>query len=209
MAAWLVSGLSVGVVSMVIITVSYFLYSGLLADVTVATGPPPIKKVITFAYKYRKGPYRNCWKLFLETSKIGPELSPIAVFYDDPGKVPQLQNRYIVGSILSEGENEVDEEVQKRYETKGYKVYSFPFPEITHMVIASFPNRTLLSAFLRLIKVYRPLIRYMKENTTTPAYPIIEIYTDDLIHIMAPMNQHLRLCVPEVLQEVFHSGTDI
>lgn len=37
-------------------------------------------------------------------------------------QVPQLQNRYIVGSILSEGENEVDEEVQKRYETKGYKV---------------------------------------------------------------------------------------
>lgn len=97
MAAWLVSGLSVGVVSMVIITLSYFLYSGLLADVTVATGPPPIKKVITFAYKYRKGPYRNCWKLFLETSKIGPELSPIAVFYDDPGKVKHRSN----GSFFS------------------------------------------------------------------------------------------------------------
>ena len=26
---------------------------------------------------------------------------------------------------------------------------------------------------------------------------------------MAPLNQHLRFDVPEVLQEVFHSGTDI
>lgn len=65
---------------MVIITVSYLLYCGLLADVTVATGPPPVKKV-TLAYKYRRGHYRNCW-----------ELSPIALFHDDPAKVKHRSN---------------------------------------------------------------------------------------------------------------------
>lgn len=64
----------------------YALYSGLLSDVTVLTGSPPIKK-ITFVYKFQKGPYQNCGTLFKESLSIGPTLACIGVFYDDPKKV--------------------------------------------------------------------------------------------------------------------------
>ncbi|XP_073324123.1 testis-expressed protein 264 [Pagrus major] len=202
MAAWLFSGLSLGVVTTVI-TVSYLLYSGLLTHVTVATGPPPIKKV-TIAYKFRRGPYRNCWSLYVETSKIGPGLPQIGLFYDDPNKIPEPHCRYAVGSILSEEENEVDEEVLKRYETAGYKVFSFP--EVTHAVTASFPYRTLLSIFLRLIKVVRPLQRHMLENKKKPAFPLIEIYKDNLIQFMVPLNEHNKFGVPEVWHGTVISG---
>lgn len=64
----------------------YILYSGFLADITVLTGCPPIKKII-FAYKFKQGPYKNCGQLFKETNRIGPGLPSVGVFYDDPKKV--------------------------------------------------------------------------------------------------------------------------
>lgn len=70
----------------VITAAAYILYSGLLSDITVLTGFPPIKK-ITFAYKFRQGSYRNSGQLFKESRNIAPTLSCIGVFYDDPKKV--------------------------------------------------------------------------------------------------------------------------
>lgn len=80
-----------------VITAACILYSGLLPDITVLTGYPPIKK-ITFAYKFREGSYKNSGQLFKESRKIAPTLSCIGVFYDDPKKV----NNYtqIVRSVL-------------------------------------------------------------------------------------------------------------
>ncbi|XP_026162774.1 testis-expressed protein 264 isoform X2 [Mastacembelus armatus] len=109
---------------------AYIFYSGLLSEITVLTGSPPIKK-ITFAYKFKQGPYKSCGKLFKESHSVGPKLSCIGVFYDDPKKVPGSQCRCAVGSILSEGENKPDEELLKRYETLGFNVFSFP--EVTHV----------------------------------------------------------------------------
>uniref|UniRef100_A0A3Q3PYY2 Testis expressed 264, ER-phagy receptor n=1 Tax=Monopterus albus TaxID=43700 RepID=A0A3Q3PYY2_MONAL len=67
----------------------YIFYSGLLSDITVLTGSPPIKK-ITFAYKFKQGPYKNCGQLFKKFHNIGPKLSSIGVFYDDPKKERKL-----------------------------------------------------------------------------------------------------------------------
>lgn len=64
----------------------FLLYSGLLADVVVKTGPPPIRN-ITIAYKFKVGPYRESGAAFTETCSIAPKLSTIAVFYDDPKQV--------------------------------------------------------------------------------------------------------------------------
>lgn len=70
-----------------IATVGFFLlYSGLLTDVLVKTGPPPIRNV-TIAYKFKEGPYKECGAAFTESCSIGPKLSSIAVFYDDPKQV--------------------------------------------------------------------------------------------------------------------------
>lgn len=64
----------------------YLLYSGLLSDITIFSGSPPIKK-ITFAYKFKEGPYRHRGQLFRESSGIGPKLPCIGIYYDKPDKV--------------------------------------------------------------------------------------------------------------------------
>ena len=62
------------------------LYSGLLSDVVIKTGPPPIRNV-TIAYKFKEGSYKDCGSAYTETCSIGPKLSSIGIFYDDPKQV--------------------------------------------------------------------------------------------------------------------------
>ncbi|XP_040890973.1 testis-expressed protein 264 [Toxotes jaculatrix] len=191
----------------------YILHSGLLSDITVLTGSPPIKK-ITFAYKFKEGPYRHCGELFKESHSIGPKLSCIGVFYDDPKKVPGPQCRYAVGSILSEGENKADEELLKRYETSGFNVFSFP--EVTHVVSTSFPHRMFFSILLRVRRVYPQLELYIKERRLC-AHPFLEIYREGQIQFMAPLARQGDFYVPEVRQverrlsgeEESHSDTEV
>lgn len=64
----------------------FLLYSGLLSGVTINTGPPPIRNV-TIAYKFKEGSYKDCGAAFTESCSIGPKLSSIGVFYDDPKQV--------------------------------------------------------------------------------------------------------------------------
>ncbi|XP_026162773.1 testis-expressed protein 264 isoform X1 [Mastacembelus armatus] len=175
---------------------AYIFYSGLLSEITVLTGSPPIKK-ITFAYKFKQGPYKSCGKLFKESHSVGPKLSCIGVFYDDPKKVPGSQCRCAVGSILSEGENKPDEELLKRYETLGFNVFSFP--EVTHVVSTSFPHRTFLSVLLSVRRVYPQLEHYIKERRLC-AHPFLEIYREGQIQFMAPLARQGDFYVPEVRQ---------
>ncbi|TWW62145.1 Testis-expressed protein 264 [Takifugu flavidus] len=243
-----------------IATVGFFLlYSGLLTDVLVKTGPPPIRNV-TIAYKFKEGPYKECGAAFTESCSIGPKLSSIAVFYDDPKqffplfledwpvmsgvlglegmrvvirtdwvgaaahaarpevdclehvKVEHLHRcesnhfyfcssacalmfappssrgrynismplldlkglcvvsvppqrppekcRYAVGSVLSEGEEKPDEELQKMYEKFGFKVFSLP--EVSHTVTTAFPCTTSLSYALGAYRVYPKLASYIE-----------------------------------------------
>lgn len=191
----------------------YIFYSGLLSDITVLTGSPPIKK-ITFAYKFKQGPYKNCGQLFKKFHNIGPKLSSIGVFYDDPKKVPEPQCRCVVGSILSEGETEPDEELLKRYETLGFNIFSFP--EVTHVVTASFPNRTFFSMLLSVRRVYPQLEHYIKERKLC-AHPFLEIYREGQIQFMAPLARQGDFYVPEVRQaerrlseqDESHSDTEV
>lgn len=190
---------------------AYILYSGLLSDITVLSGSPPIKK-ITFAYKFKEGPYKNCGQLFKESHSIGPGLSCIGVFYDDPKKVPGPLCRYAVGSILSEGGTKADQELLERYETSGFNF--FTFPQVTHVVTTSFPFRTSLSILLGVRRVYPQLESYIKERRLC-AHPFLEIYTKDVIHFMAPLARQADFYVPEFRQverglaEDSHSDTDV
>lgn len=67
----------------------YVVYSGLLTEIHISTGPSPVKS-ITVAYKYREGPYRESGLLFAESCRIAPELPTVGVFYDDPKKVREV-----------------------------------------------------------------------------------------------------------------------
>lgn len=74
--------------------------------------------------------------------------------------MPGPQCRYAVGSILSEGQNQVDQECLKLYEASGFNVFSFP--EVTHVVTTSFPHRKFFSALMRISRVYPRLQHYIK-----------------------------------------------
>lgn len=196
MSEWLMLCLIFVFLLSLVTIVGYVLYSGLLSEIHIRTGSPPIKN-ITIAYKFKQGPYKECGQLFTESCSIGRNLSSIGVFYDDPKKVIGEKCRCAVGSVLSEGDTRPSEELQQLYEKFGFRVFSFP--EVTHVVSASFPYRTPLSIFFGVQRVYPQLESYIKERKLC-AHPCLEIYRDDLIHYMSPLARQGDFYVPEVRQ---------
>ncbi|XP_067855109.1 testis-expressed protein 264 homolog [Heptranchias perlo] len=170
------------------------LYSGLLSEVSVRSGPPPVRS-LTLAYKYRQGPYREVGRLFTESTSIAPKLSSIGVYYDDPKQVPEEKLRYIAGTILSEGDEKPSEELVKLFEKFGFKIFSFP--EVTHVVMTTFPFTTFLSLLLAIYKVYPVLDNYIKERKLC-AHPCLEIYRRDLIYYICPLARQSDFYVPEL-----------
>ncbi|XP_028302658.1 testis-expressed protein 264 [Gouania willdenowi] len=173
-------------------------YSGLFSDIDIKTGSPPIKNV-TFAYKFKEGPYKDCGAVYTESSSIGPTLRSMAVFYDDSSQRPAEQCRYAVGSILCEGDEKPDEELQKLYENFGFKVFSLP--QVSHAVTTSFPCTTPLSYVLGPSRVYPKLAAYIKERKLS-AFPYIEICNSDYIDYMVPLSRQTDFFVPEMKEEV-------
>lgn len=76
---------------------------------------------------------------------------------------PPEKCRYVVGSVLSEGGETPDEEVQKLYEKFGFKVFSLP--EVSHAVTTTFPCTTPLSYVLGTHRVYPRLASYIEVQT--------------------------------------------
>ncbi|XP_061778671.1 testis-expressed protein 264 isoform X1 [Nerophis ophidion] len=141
--------------------VVFLVYSGLLVDVVIKTGSPPVQNV-TVAYKFKEGPYKESGAAFTEPCSIGPKQSTIAIYYDDPKQRPAEKCRYAVGSVLSEGEEKPDAELQKLYEKFGFKVISLP--KVSHAVTTSFPATTPLSYILAPFRVYPRLSAYIEHS---------------------------------------------
>lgn len=73
---------------------------------------------------------------------------------------PPEKCRYAMGSVLCEGEEKPDEELQKMYEKFGFKVFSLP--EVSHTVTTAFPCTTSLSYVLGAYRVYPKLSSYIE-----------------------------------------------
>jgi len=67
----------------------YAVHCGLLCDITVGTGKPAVKS-LTIAYKFARGPYKDCGSIFTEACSLAPSLRTVGVYYDDPRKVSEL-----------------------------------------------------------------------------------------------------------------------
>ncbi|KAM9410729.1 testis-expressed protein 264 homolog [Pholidichthys leucotaenia] len=184
-------------VCLVVTVGGLLLYSGLFTEVVIKTGPPPIRNV-TIAYKFKEGPYKECGAAYTETCSIGPKLNSIAVFYDCPKERPPEKCRYVVGSVLCEGEEKPDEDLQKLYEKFGFKVFSLP--EVSHAVTTNFPCTTPLSHILGPYRVYPELSSYIEERKLC-AFPTIEICTSDIIKYMVPLSRQTDFFVPEMKEE--------
>ncbi|KAJ8259794.1 hypothetical protein GJAV_G00173530 [Gymnothorax javanicus] len=175
----------------------FLLYSGLLSEVHIRTGSPPIKN-ITIAYKFRVGPYKDCGSIFSESCSIGPKLRCIGVYYSDPNTTPAEKCRYAVGSILCEGEEKPDEDLVQQYQKSGFKIITFP--EVTRAVSSAFPNRTNLSFLLGIYRVYPRLSNYIKEHGLC-ARPCLEVYRDDVIQYICPLDHQDEFNVPGACEE--------
>ncbi|KAM4740889.1 testis-expressed protein 264 [Anableps anableps] len=173
-------------------------YSGLLSEVVIKTGAPPIRNV-TVAYKFKEGAYKDCGAAFTESYSIGPNLRSIGIFYDDPRQRLAEKCRYMVGSVLCEGEEKPDEDLLKLYEKFGFKVFSLP--EVSHAVTTTFPCTTSLSHMLGAQRVYPQLNSYIEEKKLC-AFPFIEISHSDVINYMVPLCRQMDFFVPEFTEQL-------
>ncbi|XP_077780903.1 testis-expressed protein 264 isoform X2 [Podarcis muralis] len=195
MADWLLIGLFAALVALLLLTLFGFaVYSGLFTEVIVSAGLPPFSS-ITVAYKFQVGPYGDSGRLFTESCSISPRLCSIALYYDNPHTVDPEKCRYLVGSILSEGEEKPSEEVVRMFLKYGFKIINFPAP--SHVVMATFPYTTPLSIHLAVNRVHTALDVYIKERKLC-AHPRLEIYKGNKIHFVCPLARQGDFYVPEM-----------
>lgn len=90
---------------------------------------------------------------------------------------PAEKCRYLVGSVLCEGEEKPDEELQKLYEKFGFKVFSLP--EVSHAVTTTFPCTTPLSNVVGPYRVYPRLASYI-EVCWSLSKPLLASYYEEL-----------------------------
>ncbi|KAF5909351.1 testis-expressed sequence protein, partial [Clarias magur] len=185
------------VVCLILTLAGFVYYSGLLSEIVVRTGSPPVRKM-TVAYKFKKGSYKDRGAAFTESCSIAPQLCSIALYYDNPNQTDADCCRYAVGSILSQAEEKPDEELQRVYEKFGFQVISFP--EVSCAVTSSFPNHCMLSPICGAYRVFPELHSYIAERGLN-AYPFIEICKGDLIHYMCPLENQEAFSVPELLEK--------
>ncbi|XP_029455383.1 testis-expressed protein 264 [Rhinatrema bivittatum] len=195
MSDWVLIGLTAVLVVLLLLTLLGFAaYSGLFAEVVVRAGAPPMRS-ITVAYKFRLGPYADCGNLFTESCSIAPKLPSLGVYYDNPYTVPAEKCRYIVGSILSEGDEKPTPEMTRLFQKYAFKFITFP--ELSHVVMATFPYTTPFSIQLATNRVHPALDTYIKERKLC-AHPWIEIYKGDKIYFVCPLSRQGDFYVPEM-----------
>ncbi|XP_068109108.1 testis-expressed protein 264 [Hyperolius riggenbachi] len=192
---WVLISLIAALIALLLLTLfGLAVYSGLLTEVEVRAGPPPIRGVVV-AYKFRVGPYDESGNLYTESVSLAPKLVSIGVYYDNPMKVPVEFCRYIVGSILSEGDEKPIPDHVRIFRKHGFKFCVLP--EVNHAVMATFPYTTPFSIQLATTRVHPALERYVKERKLC-AHPYVEIYKGDKIIFMCPLSRQDDFYVPEM-----------
>lgn len=77
------------------------LYSGLIDDINVDVGEPPLSGGFFGMYKTGTGSYKHSSLVFSEACSILPKLKTFGVFYDDPKKVSSvIKNTFKISMIL-------------------------------------------------------------------------------------------------------------
>ncbi|XP_069592216.1 testis-expressed protein 264 isoform X2 [Ranitomeya imitator] len=118
------------------------------------------------------------------SSRPGPE-----------GQVPVEFCRYIVGSILSEGDEKPLPDHVRIFRKHGFKFCVLP--EVNHAVMATFPYTTPFSIQLATTRVHPALEKYVKERKLS-AHPYVELYKGDKIIFMCPLSRQDDFYVPEM-----------
>ncbi|CAH1784963.1 unnamed protein product [Owenia fusiformis] len=178
--------------------------SRIFENIVVGAGKPPIGQV-TVAYKFARGSYKQAGNIFTQVIALAPDNRTFGIYYDDPKAVPEDKLRYIVGTIISEGDQKIDTEIREKFLRNDYKVTHFP--EVSNAVKTQFPFNTMISVFIAISRVYPALGQYIQENRLC-AHPMLEIYDCNTIHFMAPLAKQDEFYVPETGQGKEAEGED-
>ena len=91
---WLLLSLGVLLISFLVTLVFFCVHSGLLHDVDVSAGKPPVGSISeadqphVIAYKFDRGRYRDAGHLFTELCSLLPRPAiTLGLYFDDPEKV--------------------------------------------------------------------------------------------------------------------------
>ncbi|ESN99758.1 hypothetical protein HELRODRAFT_113546 [Helobdella robusta] len=193
---WLVVGILLLVILLLGTIFFLVLYAGLLYNVEVGVGEPPVQNFVGF-YKSGTGAYRNSSAVFTEACSIAPTLSTFGVFYDDPKLIEESKLRWISGSVVPKNlmeDGKYEEEMDKLTQN-GFKM--FEFPSVSSVVKADFPFNTDLSVIIGAYRVYPKLSHFVQEHKLK-AFPYIEFYKSGKIHYYAPLEKNLDFYVPGI-----------
>ncbi|KAK6480639.1 testis-expressed protein 264-like [Huso huso] len=169
------------------------LYSGLFTEVIIRTGSSPIKN-ITIAYKFKQGSYKDSGAVFTESCSIGPKLSSIGVYYDDPKQESVLLTwcRWLGLSACSPCIF-YSSAVMARL-VVGFKTFYSLYLSVQHILLLP-----LFGVFKRAIS-YKILLFFpssLKERKLC-AHPFLELYRGDLIYYICPLARQGDFYVPEM-----------
>lgn len=191
-------GFLVLLVLVIAVVIILLIHSGFFTEINVQTCKPCIGE-ITIAYKAARGPYKESGSMFTEAHTLFPQYRTIGVYYDDPKKKESSRLRYIVGLVISENGEAVNEEHKKLLIEWDYKFATFP--AIQHAVQTSFPFKSTISIIVAIFRVYPILDEYI-EMRSLCAHPFIEVYDNGKgeIFFIGPLEKQDNFYVPEVLE---------
>ncbi|XP_064632124.1 testis-expressed protein 264 homolog [Lineus longissimus] len=185
----------IAILIIILLTLGFLLiYSGLFTSFDIGAGKPPVQNLYV-GYKFGQGPYKECGALFTEAAACAPGSRCFGIYYDNPQEVEPDKTRYVIGAILAEGTEKSNEEVETLMKKRGFKFHNLP--AVSSCVRTSFPYNTPLSVYMLVSRVYPAMARYVEEHRLC-AHPFMEIYSDNTIHIMAPLAKQENFYVPEV-----------
>jgi len=143
-------------------------------------------------YKKHIGDYKDAGKITNEIyydllNNHGLETTKgFGLYYDNPQQVEKEKLRSIAGCIIEGKSIEELEAIAAKYAIKEYPA--------SQSVVASFPNKGMVSIILGVFKVYPKLGAYIENNNYT-AVPIMEVYdqpnqkTDYISSITMPVEE--------------------
>lgn len=86
----LLAGVGVLFLCLILTLLALLLLSGLFETIEVKTGKPPLGEVV-IAYKFCRGPYKECGPVFTEVCGLTPQgQKTVGIYYDDPEVVRLL-----------------------------------------------------------------------------------------------------------------------
>ena len=89
-------------------------------------------------------------------------------------QVPSDQLRYIIGGVLAENDEPVDEEQKKSLIEDGFKI--FQLPSVSYAVRTDFPYSSYLSIMIAVFRVYPKLSQYVKVGFPQKNYILLLIF---------------------------------